>query len=1124
MLFRLNQFEYDVRGSIVREEKLLALIEERTLPETRTACEPPRRTTASACVNGLDPLPVGACRPPHGGVRVRGVDRARRDVKAPFGRRHPVAESPIKSLSKGVKERNGVASGLRTAMQFAQKSRRDATSSRFGSDRYACDAARLHGPAPHEHFERKEKCVTDNVVVFGHDEIPQRAEGMAGQPSAPLLSSAFIGEGREMDFHQAVHIIFAGGSETQSHRWEVSYPMLHGTEQRATNWTMRLRPCYGQTMRAEPALGPSVSGGVRLGGARADFVAGLGRRVNDLAAALRCAEEAPSDLPSRNQLRRKFQALSCGARMMKFDAMDRAISEALCVIDRTPLDQPMGRSDVDALEHLLAELPALAWGVGLRTEDDGESGAPSRVSLVRSRAAQYHALIVGSAAMGEALLESRSDGLGFVCESTPNTEAALELARTKEVDLILLDADLPGATTFVETATEDALTGSIPIVVVGTFHDQEHARFIAMGVAKTLPKPTTRQALRATCEEILDPRRGPLVGWRPLGVVRLEDLAERLAHEVQRALVDSADPTSRGERIDLGEGGDVFGALWAALGRVREVVAARSDGRVRFGKGPEGTMLVAPELNAEVRGSGAPFFYAGARDVQLAGKRAIVADDDPGVVWLIADVLRSVGCEVHEAFDGREALDLAYRTSPDLVVSDIVMPKLDGFSLCRALRRDVALRDVPVILLSWKEDLLQRVRELGAGAAGYIRKESDTHAIVARVREALVARGRIEARLAGAGDVRGRLGGVNVCTLLAMVCASRRDARLAIRDASFLYEVDVRRGVPRRATRTSGEGDTLRGSAVFDGLIGVGAGRFAVSSCTEDVADELTGTLPEQLALPIARARAATALLLGQAMPSIARVVLDEDSVASHSLTLPRRARMAVERLASGDAPRSLVDSGFESSLVEDILADLAGRNFVRSVENVSGDDLMEAATRSFLRAACVPDEADPDDMPSAAPSPAAASLADAVLEELLDRSGNGEPKAHSQSPRADKNTRREPAVHEPGHKSGHEPGTPESGHEPETHEPTLPEPTSVDGVLAAERSFPIEFSPSGPAAAMGPRQEQSGVLVELSNEERAVAGLPTKKRLWQAVALTAAVGGAGWALFNATSVFAYVR
>jgi len=64
------------------------------------------------------------------------------------------------------------------------------------------------------------------------------------------------------------------------------------------------------------------------------------------------------------------------------------------------------------------------------------------------------------------------------------------------------------------------------------------------------------------------------------------------------------------------------------------------------------------------------------------------------------------------------------------------MPGLDGFALSRALRRDVALRDTPVILLSWKEDLLQRVRELGASAAAYLRKESDSRAIVARAKEA----------------------------------------------------------------------------------------------------------------------------------------------------------------------------------------------------------------------------------------------------------------------------------------------------------------------------------------------------------------------------------------------------
>src|SRR5690606_24044328 len=120
----------------------------------------------------------------------------------------------------------------------------------------------------------------------------------------------------------------------------------------------------------------------------------------------------------------------------------------------------------------------------------------------------------------------------------------------------------------------------------------------------------------------------------------------------------------------------------------------------------------------------------------------LVADDDPSITWFLAGVFKAAGATVVEARDGARALELAKHRAPDLVVTDVLMPRLDGFSLCRALKRDVVLRDVPVVLLSWKEDLLQRVRELGADADGYLRKEANAGIIVQRVRELLKRRRR----------------------------------------------------------------------------------------------------------------------------------------------------------------------------------------------------------------------------------------------------------------------------------------------------------------------------------------------------------------------------------------------
>src|SRR5690606_1534325 len=105
-------------------------------------------------------------------------------------------------------------------------------------------------------------------------------------------------------------------------------------------------------------------------------------------------------------------------------------------------------------------------------------------------------------------------------------------------------------------------------------------------------------------------------------------------------------------------------------------------------------------------------------------RRVLVVEDDLSVNWFLAGVLQQAGAEVLSARHGREALEIALREPPDLVITDVVMPELDGLSLRRALGRDVRLRSTPVIMLSWKDDLLQRMRELGVEADGYLRKQA----------------------------------------------------------------------------------------------------------------------------------------------------------------------------------------------------------------------------------------------------------------------------------------------------------------------------------------------------------------------------------------------------------------
>ena len=715
--------------------------------------------------------------------------------------------------------------------------------------------------------------------------------------------------------------------------------------------TMESQVPEGKATPASTATsGGSGSLGAHLGGARADFVASLGRVVRDARVLLTALEAEPGSPAAKGDLRAKLTLLGTGARLLGFDVITRTLLDADGVFERAA-EGEVPASDLANLTQILDDLPSLAWGeipsaapLLAAEAPPGEDADPDVPAPLRRCA-----LIFGGDLLAEALTDEAYGGVPFECERTEHVQVALVLARSLAPDVVLVDGDVREALDLVEGLLDDPLTEPTPILVIGSFAGapEQAARYVALGVARTISKPTSPEALRQAADEAISQREG-LTTRISLGEPTLEQLGERLAEEVRRALVESVDLKGRGCRVPLGEGTEVLGAIWGAIARVREVVTARTDGAVRFAnRGPEGATALAPWLHPDVargdrdlsRGRGP------AVDVKLTGRRVVVADDDPGVTWFIADLLKTAGCTVYEALDGQTALELAYEHSPELVVSDILMPELDGFALCRALRRDVALRDVPVVLLSWKEDLLQRVRELGASAAAYLRKESDSRAIVARVREVLRPRTRIEARLKSGGEVHGRLDGLTVHSLLSLVCALRPNSRISVRDASFLYEMEVRFGSPQRATRTSGDGSFLRGSPVITGMLGVGAGRFTVADSTGSIRGELEGNLADQLAQPLAYARGALHSVTGARIMGAERVLLDEQVLDAYLRATPEPARALIRKIAAGTAPRDVLLSGeVDPGLLEDVLSDLASRGAVAAVLGSDGVDLLGPA------------------------------------------------------------------------------------------------------------------------------------------------------------------------------------
>ncbi len=119
------------------------------------------------------------------------------------------------------------------------------------------------------------------------------------------------------------------------------------------------------------------------------------------------------------------------------------------------------------------------------------------------------------------------------------------------------------------------------------------------------------------------------------------------------------------------------------------------------------------------------------------GAVILVVDDDPDVARFIEVNLRAAGYEVHVASDGEEALDKAADLQPDLILLDVMMPKLDGFEVAQRLRRDARTSSCSIIMLTAKALSADKVLGLSSGADDYIIKPFDPVELLARVKGTL---------------------------------------------------------------------------------------------------------------------------------------------------------------------------------------------------------------------------------------------------------------------------------------------------------------------------------------------------------------------------------------------------
>ncbi len=112
----------------------------------------------------------------------------------------------------------------------------------------------------------------------------------------------------------------------------------------------------------------------------------------------------------------------------------------------------------------------------------------------------------------------------------------------------------------------------------------------------------------------------------------------------------------------------------------------------------------------------------------------LVVDDDPGIVKVVRAYLEQAGFRVLVAQDGKRAMQIARHEKPDLVILDLMLPEMDGWDVCRALRKE---SDVPVIMLTARVEDTDKLIGLELGADDYVTKPFSPRELVSRVRAVL---------------------------------------------------------------------------------------------------------------------------------------------------------------------------------------------------------------------------------------------------------------------------------------------------------------------------------------------------------------------------------------------------
>ena len=119
------------------------------------------------------------------------------------------------------------------------------------------------------------------------------------------------------------------------------------------------------------------------------------------------------------------------------------------------------------------------------------------------------------------------------------------------------------------------------------------------------------------------------------------------------------------------------------------------------------------------------------------GKRILIADDEPNIVVSLEFLMKQRGYDVRVANTGEEALAAVAEFAPDLILLDVMMPRMSGYDLCQRVRENPAWQAVKIVMLSAKGRDIEVSKGMAVGADAYVTKPFSTKDLIAKVQELL---------------------------------------------------------------------------------------------------------------------------------------------------------------------------------------------------------------------------------------------------------------------------------------------------------------------------------------------------------------------------------------------------